>query len=346
MSLSWERTTMQTAAGAEQGIAPLIISASRATDIPAFHGEWFMNRLKAGYVKWTNPFNASRPQYVAFKNARVIVFWTKNAIPFETKLDDLDKYGINYYFTYTINDYEAERFEPNVPELKARIDSFKRLAKRLGKERVIWRFDPLILTDSLGVRELLKKVEHIGDELAPFTEKLVFSFADISVYKRVERSMATHSPGWRSFSIGDMQDFAAGLAELNQAWQLELATCGEETDLSQYGIKHNSCIDGSLMLRLFPHDHKMRDFLLPKKKAAETISLFSEESSAGDLNIDLKDTGQRESCGCIVSKDIGQYNTCSHLCVYCYANYSRAAVSNNMKRIKAETGHETIIPSK
>lgn len=103
MRPTWEPIDIKTADGIKRGIAPLIISASRATDIPAFYGSWFMNRLSAGYCKWNNPFNAGRPQYISFTKVRMIVFWTKNAAPFEKFLDELDLFKVNYYFTFTVN---------------------------------------------------------------------------------------------------------------------------------------------------------------------------------------------------------------------------------------------------
>ncbi len=119
-----------------KGIAPEIISASRSTDIPAFYARWFFNRLEKGYVRWDNPFNKLLPQYVSFKNVRVIVFWTKNPKPIMPFLLLLDKKGINYYFQYTVNDYDDEGFEPNVPPLSERIETMKQLAEKIGKEVV------------------------------------------------------------------------------------------------------------------------------------------------------------------------------------------------------------------
>ena len=137
-------------------IAPIIISASRSTDIPAFYAKWFINRLKAGYCVWYNPFN-QQPMYISFAKTKVIVFWTKNPEPMIEFLPELDKRGIHYYFQVTLNDYEKECFEPNVPALQHRIEVFKKLSDKIGKEKVIWRFDPLILTEQLTPRQLLTK---------------------------------------------------------------------------------------------------------------------------------------------------------------------------------------------
>ena len=152
----WDKISIRTASGLEcVAIAPVIISASRSTDIPGCYSKWFIDRLNQGDVVWVNPFNR-RSQHVSFEKTRVIVFWTKNPDPIVRYLNEIDQKDIHYYFQYTLNDYENEGFEPNVPLIEKRIDTFYRLSEKLGKERVIWRFDPLILTHTLGVDELLE----------------------------------------------------------------------------------------------------------------------------------------------------------------------------------------------
>ena len=290
-------------------IAPVIISASRSTDIPAYHPEWFIDRLNQGHVEWVNPFNG-RSQLVSFEKARVIVFWTKNPDPLISYLDKIDQKGIHYYFQYTLNDYENEGFEPNVPLIGKRIESFCRLSEKLGKERVIWRFDPLILTRSVGVDELLEKIRGVGDQLHAFTEKLVISFVDINAYKKVQINFRNHHVDAREFDPQDMARLAQGLSALNQSWNLKISTCGETADLKRYGIVHNRCIDGALMVRLFQADTQLMSFL----------GYQEADCPGSDDWTRMKDKGQRKACGCIVSKDIGRYDTCDHGCIYCYAN--------------------------
>ena len=118
---------------------PIIISASRSTDIPAFYAKWFFNRLAKGYCVWYNPFN-QQPMYISFKNCKVVVFWTKNPEPIIPYLPELDKRGINYYFQVTLNDYMREGFEPNVPSVAKRIETFKKLSQLIGKEKVVTLF--------------------------------------------------------------------------------------------------------------------------------------------------------------------------------------------------------------
>jgi hypothetical protein len=290
--------------------APVIISASRSTDIPAFYADWLINRIQKRYLKWKNPFNGVN-LYVAFENARLFVFWSKNPKPMLKYLDYLDDENYFYYFQFTLNDYDNEKLEPGVPELQSRIETFQQLSERIGREKVIWRFDPLILTDKIGIDELLYKIDNIGNQLKGYTNKLVFSFADIKSYKKVERKLKNSSILYKEFTERKMNEFAEGLQQLNENWHFELATCAEQISLEQYGIVHNKCIDDHLIVKLFSHDKVLMDFLAVIKK----------------------DKGQRQFCGCIASKDIGAYNTCPHLCEYCYANSNKEIVLRNWESL-------------
>ena len=341
----WNEVQIVTDSGEiKQAIAPLIISASRSTDIPAFHSEWLINRLKIGYVCWNNPFNRQLPQYISFREARLFVFWTKNPQPIIRHLPLLDQSGLNYYFQYTLNDYECEDFEPNVPSLASRIDTFTRLSELIGKERVIWRFDPLLLTERLTVPELLKRIRKIGNQLVSHTDKLVFSFADILSYQKVSSNLIRETSCYdestihlAEFTPDQKNEFAKGIHKILVEWRktnpdFMIATCAEDIDLEKYQISHNKCIDDELIKRLFPEDKKLMDLLGVKSK--EQL-LFGEEVHLKKIN--LKDKGQRKACGCMISKDIGAYNTCNHLCVYCYANTSPEVVRKNLQDLSADS---------
>ena len=332
------------------GVAPVIISASRSTDIPAFYAKWFINRLKAGYCVWYNPFN-QKPMYISFVKTKAVVFWTKNPEPLIPYLPELDKRGIHYYFQVTLNDYVNEGFEPNVGPVEHRVAVFKRLSDQIGKEKVIWRFDPLIVTPNLTVRQLLTKVYHVGNQLKGYTDKLVFSFIDVRAYRKVQNNLIKET----SFFTRDTVDSAEpsgnyleklvdGLAKLrdhwkSEGWNITLATCGESIDLEKYGIKHNRCIDGELMARLFPEDKELVYYLRTGKLPQP--NLFGGIPEIPPDRKDLKDKGQRKVCGCMISKDIGMYNTCRHFCVYCYANTSKEIVLKNKERHNDES--ESII---
>ena len=322
--------------------APVIVSASRSTDIPAFYADWFLHRLELGYSAWTNPFNGVR-SFVSYANTRLIVFWSKNPEPLLKDggcLDYLAEKGINCYIQYTLNDYVTEKLERGVrPSLQQRIDTFKRLVDRLGFGKVIWRFDPMILTDTIGVDELLAKTQNIGDQLKGYTEKMVFSYADIRTYRKVQANLVKNCINFREFEKEDMHAIAKGLSELNRSWGYTLATCGEQIKLEEYGIVKNKCVDDDLMIKYFSDDQILMNHL-----GVEIIrgTLFDPEEKIVKKK-DNKDKGQRQFCGCIVSKDIGEYNTCPHLCEYCYANTSKETAVRNCQQHKLNPLAETIL---
>lgn len=353
------RITLDSGVNAEAQ-APVIVSASRSTDIPAFYADWFFERLKRGYSAWTNPFNGVT-SYVSYRNTRFIVFWSKNPRPLLEHLDYLAERNIGCYIQYTLNDYETEGLEKGVPPLAQRIETFKMLVNKLGKGRVIWRFDPMILTDKINIDDLLAKVNNIGDQLKDYTEKLVFSFADIASYRKVKSNLVKNGINYIEWDENLMNEFAARLSKMNRerGWNFQLATCSEKIDIDMYGIKHNRCIDDDLMIRFAYQDKELMNFLKVEVKMVQpsTPSMFEEfeerqliPDGAVILTPDTyavkqkknKDKGQRQFCGCIVSKDIGQYNTCPHLCEYCYANTSKEAALANWKRHNRNHHFETI----
>ncbi len=332
---------------------PIIVSASRSTDIPAFYADWFFYRLdKAGYSAWTNPFNGVK-SYISYTGTHFIIFWSKNPRPILKHLPILERRGIKCYVQYSLNDYEQDGLEKNVPSVNQRVDTFKRLVDTLGKGHVIWRFDPLVLTDKIDIESLLEKVDNIGEQLHDYTEKLVFSFADILSYRRVQCNLQKASINYVDWSELQMREFAKKLSELNHKWGLELATCGEKIDLTEFGIQKNHCIDDELIIKLAYEDKKLMDYLKVKLFTMPQANLFGETEPLPKgaivlpngmyaLHGDNRDKGQREFCGCIKSKDIGEYNTCIHGCEYCYANASKETAITNLRSHKANPFAETI----
>jgi len=329
------RAGKETSPGSEaEAIAPVIVSASRSTDIPAFYGDWFMERLREGYAKWINPWSGV-PVYVSFAQTRLFVFWSKNPAPFLPNLSEISRQGYQYYFLFTLNDYEAEGMEPHIPPLDERIETFRSLSRRIGKEKVVWRWDPLLLTPRLDVKGLLERIRNVGDAIAPCTERMVISFIDIAKYPRVAGNLLkSGSGGVREFTPGEEGDLIAGLAGLNRSWKFRISACGEKRDFSMLGIGKGQCISYDLMARVFGEDTALSRFLglhdTPTLKGEETLQ------TPGSL----RDPGQRPACGCVVSKDIGQYGTCPHLCLYCYANPSPQTVRRRygIYRERAERG--------
>lgn len=329
---------------------PIIVSASRSTDIPAFYADWFFDRLKKGYSVWTNPFNGVK-SYISYEKTRFIVFWSKNPKPLLAHLDELKEKGIGCYIQYSLNDYEDDGLERGVPPLAERIETFKELVWRLGIGSVIWRFDPLMLTDDIDINKLLKKIENIGDQLKGYTEKLVFSFADIALYRKVKSNLEANGIPYHEWTDEQMKEFAAKLVVLNQekGWNYQLATCGEKESFD--GVEHNHCVDDRLIVRFGYNSKELMEFLGAEFIDGndnsfpfyEDIAISLDNNNYAVINKDNKeDKGQREYCGCMKSKDIGQYNTCIHMCEYCYANTSKESAMANYKRHKENPFAETI----
>lgn len=332
--------------------APVIVSASRSTDIPAFYADWFFKRLEIGYSAWTNPFNGVK-SYVSYDKTRFVVFWSKNPRPLLNHFDELKKRGIGCYIQYSLNDYEEEKLERGVPPIAERIDTFKKLVDALGFGGVIWRFDPLMLTDDIDIDKLLMKIENIGDQLKGYTEKLVFSFADIALYRKVKSNLEANGIPYHEWTEEQMKDFAGRLVELNKrkGWNYKLATCGER---GRYpGIEPNHCVDDELIIRRAYYDKELMAFLKADVRPMPEPNLFGESEPLPEDAIilgngqyatrgDNRDKGQREFCGCMKSKDIGEYNTCVHLCEYCYANASKDAAVKNWEAHQNNKFRETI----
>ncbi|MBP8083020.1 MAG: DUF1848 domain-containing protein [Spirochaetes bacterium] len=312
--------------------APLIISASRATDIPAFYSDWLINRFEQGYIAKINPYDRSKISYIFLEKVKAIIFWSKNPEPIISKLDYFKTRKIAYYYQFTLNDYEKENLEPGLPKLNKRIETFKRLSEKIGKEKVLWRFDPLIKTDITSYDDLIERIMKIAEKIIPFTDKLVFSFAEIESYRKVKRAFnsrkdifslapekyqATHDE--KIYFVKKLSEIIPELKKLNPDFQI--ASCADSIDYSIYGILPNRCIDDELLLKI-SDDNELHQFLRP--------SLFREDNY-------LKDRGQRKNCGCVLSRDIGAYDSCPHFCLYCYANSSREAVLEKISSYRKMT---------
>ncbi len=308
-----------------EGIAPMLISASRSTDIPALYSSWFFHRLKCGYVRWVNPFN-NKNSIISFEQTRLVVFWSKNPKPIIPFLHELDKYKINYFFHYTLNNYENEHLEPGIPCLSERISTFRQLSSLIGKNRVLWRFDPLVLIDSISVNNLLEKIRSVGEKIAPYTTRLTFSF--LIPYTKVIRNMKKKGFAIENFENEIISQIGEGLQQMSNEWGIPVYSCAESRALDQYGISHGACIDPFYLADTFHNDSQICNFI---GKSSEQNDLFN---NSANLIHELKDPGQRKMCRCIVSKDIGRYDTCTHFCTYCYANRSEEQVSENSKSIK------------
>ncbi|MCM1189652.1 MAG: DUF1848 domain-containing protein [bacterium] len=275
----------------------MIISASRRTDIPAFFSEWFINRIEAQYACVRNPMNIRQISKINLAPDIVdcIVFWSKNPKPIIGKLDALNDYM--YYFQFTLNAYDRD-YETNLPSLDERIQTFQTLSELIGRQRVIWRYDPIILNDRYSVSWHSAKFEYIANQLCNYTEKVTVSFIDL--YTKI--SSCAREKNICELSYAQKNTVAKNLSEIAHSHHLKIDTCAEAIDLSAYDIDHAHCIDDKLIAGLL------------------------------GCSIDVsKDKNQRLECGCAVSIDLGLYNTCQNGCVYCYANHSADVRKRNLE---------------
>lgn len=280
----------------------MIISASRRTDIPAFFGEWFVKRIQEGFVMYKNPMRPSQVFAVSLEPEDVdaFVFWTKNPAPFIDKLDYLNDYV--YYFQFTLNPYDRS-LEPQLPPKNKLVNTFAELSSKVGKDCVIWRYDPVILTDKFTISYHEENFEKLAEKLCNYTTKCIVSYVDF--YGKAEPAL--RKIGAKMLSHSEILEVLSRLTKIAQKYGLELESCAEEADVESIGIKRAHCVDGELIR------------LLRQKKGLETASVF------------LKDKNQRAACGCVQSVDIGFFNTCQHFCIYCYANHHKGHILNNIK---------------
>lgn len=277
----------------------MILSVSRRTDIPNYYSEWFFNRIKEGFVYVRNPMNIHQVSRIDISPEVVdcIVFWTKNPEPMIGRLDELAEY--QYYFQFTLTGYGKD-MEYHVPHKKEKmLPIFQELSKRIGKQKVIWRYDPIIFTNIYTPEYHLKAFEQIAMALKGYTEKCVISFVD--VYAKNKRNLQ----GIASYELDTCKllAFVKDISEIARKNGMKVGSCAESIDLEECGIEHNCCIDKALIENIIGYKLKIG-----------------------------KDKNQRQACGCMESVEIGTYNTCKNGCKYCYANYSEESVIKNCSK--------------
>ena len=272
----------------------MILSVSRRTDIPAFFGEWFINRLQDGFVCVRNPFNKNMVSKIKLnaKDVDCIVFWTKDATNFINYLPSIDELGYKYYFQYTITPYDKE-IERNLKDKNELIDNFINLSKKIGKEKVVWRYDPILIAKGISLDWHIKQFENLCKELSGYTNKVVISFLD--EYKKLDKSKI------KTLTYDEMQHLGKVFAKIASNYGLIIQTCAESIDID--GVIRGACIDKTLI----------------------------EQICGYQLNV-KKDKTQREECLCSQSVDIGEYDTCCHFCEYCYANNNKINIKNKFNQ--------------
>lgn len=281
----------------------MIISASRRTDLPAAHAKWLLRRLREGFVLVRNPMNPHSVQRIELRPECVdgIVLWTKNPGPLLDRLDALAPYA--YYFQYTLTAYGSD-VEPRLPDHETRIGSFLRLSEQIGPERVLWRYDPILISARYPAEWHLEVFRRMAERLRGATRQVTVSFVD--VYSRNRKRL--EKLGVQSVSESEMRRVAAEIARIAASSDMTAVACSETIDLRDCGVAPACCVDAERLGRIGG---------IPLRTG--------------------KDPNQRAACGCAPSVDIGAYNTCPNGCEYCYANYAPSLLEENLRHADADS---------
>ncbi len=290
----------------------MLISASRRTDIAAFYTPWFMNRVRAGFCTVPNPMNRKQISEISLapENVDAFVFWTRDPRPLLTHLTELDERGFNYYFQFSLLGY-PRLIDPKSPATKIALTTFRQLAQRISPERVIWRYDPILFSQLTPPSYHEDQFARLAQELRGSTRRCVLSVVDI--YRKLQgrlRKLADTPAAFENISSEKLHGLLERLAVIAEADGMEISSCAEAEDWSPWSVPPGKCVDAGLANRLF-------GLSLP----------------------DQKDPRQREACGCVVSRDIGMYDSCLFGCSYCYATTSFARARDQF------AGHDPESPS-
>lgn len=272
----------------------MILFASGRTDIPAFYSNWFINRVKAGFVDVRNPFNQKLVSRIYFSDVDLIMFCSKNPLPMINKLDTLK---VPVLFHVTITPYSKD-VEPNIPDKRLIIEGVKKLSLVLGIDNVVVRYDPIFLSDKYNVDYHIKAFDKLCKNLNGYVNKIIVSFMD--EYKNVRSNKNILK--YRAFTREDYKKIGEAFSKSAHDNGMSVQTCFEDEDLTQYGFVKGECLS-----------HELAYILTGKKFKSSNVR-------------------KEKKCECVQMVDIGDYNSCMHMCKYCYANYDEKAVSNNFER--------------
>jgi hypothetical protein len=288
----------------------MIICASRRTDIPAFHAEWLMNRLRAGYVLVRNPVAKNVVYRIGLtpRDVDCIVFITKNPAPMLPFMDEIMGMGLKCLFQVTVTPYGKD-IEPNVPDKKNVVESVRRLAEQVGRDRVLWRYDPVLFGDDLGLAYHRERFTALCEELEGSVVRCAFSYLDL--YPKLGPLVS--SGRLRQATRGEKVGFASMAGPVAAAHGIRLTSCCTPEDLSGYGVERAGCLDANTLGGLG----------IPYEPELSTI---------------------RHDCLCVRSVDIGAYDTCRHDCIYCYANSVSTGRANRIYDDRAEMLCGTLAP--
>lgn len=272
----------------------MILFASGRTDIPAFYSNWFINRVKAGFVDVRNPFNQKLVSRIYFSDVDLIMFCSKNPLPMINKLDTLN---VPVLFHVTITPYSKD-VEPNIPDKRLIIEGVKKLSLVLGIDNVVVRYDPIFLSDKYNVDYHIKAFDKLCKNLNGYVNKIIVSFMD--EYKNVRSNKNILK--YRAFTREDHKKIGEAFSKSAMDNGMSVQTCFEDEDLTEYGFVKGECLS-----------HELAYILTGKKFKSSNVR-------------------KEKKCECVQMVDIGDYNSCMHMCKYCYANYDEKAVSSNFER--------------
>lgn len=274
----------------------MILNTGARTDIVQYFSNWLLKRFAEGFVYVRNPLfpNKIIRYELTPEKIDVVLFCSKNYAPILPRLQEItDKF--NTYFYYTITAYGKD-IEPGVPLIEESIKTLIQLAKIVGKEKIAWRYDPILFTEKYTFAVHQQTFEYLAKRLAPYIDRCIFSF--VEMYKKLEYNM----PEIRPFTEKDKQNIASMLGKIAKKYQIKIQTCGNNDDYTKYGIAKSGCT---------------------------TLEILGQANHISFKTIQHK--GLRQGCHCIESRDIGAYNTCLNGCKYCYANQSPKIAKENFK---------------
>ena len=273
----------------------MILNTGLRTDIPGFFSEWFYNRIEDGFVYVRNPYAKNQIYSYRLDPELIdcIIFCTKNPKPMFENLEKIDKF--NQYWHITITPYEKE-IEPNVPPMNDVLESFKYLSKKLGKENVTLRYDPIFINEKYSLEKHIESFEYIANSLSDYTTEAIISFIDL--YEKTKRNF----PKAREVTKDERLKLGKEFAQIGKKNNITIKTCVEGTELDKFGIDSSGCMTKEVIERAIN-----KNLNIPKQKA------------------------RNGECYCLLNNDIGEYNTCGHGCLYCYANSNKRLVKRNLK---------------
>lgn len=273
----------------------MILNTGLRTDIPAFFSEWFYNRIKEGHIYVRNPYNKNQIYKYKLNPELIdcIIFCTKNPQPMFKEIDKISQFNQLWFITITPYDNDIE---PNVPHIEKVIESFKYLSNLIGKEKIIWRYDPILINEKYNLDYHIKSFNKIAKNLSNYTDEAIISFIDL--YEKTKRNF----PNVKKVTIEETLKIGKEFSKIGKEHNIKIKTCAEGNNLEKFGIDSSGCMTKEVIERAI--GSKLN---IPKRKVR---------------------SGQ---CECILNNDIGEYNSCGHGCLYCYANSNKSLVRRNLK---------------